>query len=143
MTEHSGDIVTRLRRWCHAVDAESAQDLMDEAATEIERLRNGALPGCETVQDEPVAFAVVCKEMTGIDVYDDAYDAAEYASVLNRKGWTANVVRLVPKASPTLTDEEREAIEIAVRMAGDPSPITAPQVFHYAATLRSLLERLA
>jgi len=30
------DIVTRLRRWCHAVDAESAQDLMDEAATEIE-----------------------------------------------------------------------------------------------------------
>jgi hypothetical protein len=33
------DIVTRLRRWCHAVDAESAQDLMDEAATEIERLR--------------------------------------------------------------------------------------------------------
>ncbi len=76
-----GDIVTRLRRWCHAVDAESAQDLMDEAATEIERLR--------------------------------------------------------------LTDEDREAIEIAVRMAGDPSPITAPQVFHYAATLRLLLERLA
>jgi len=34
------DIVTRLRRWCHAVDAESAQDLMDEAASEIERLRN-------------------------------------------------------------------------------------------------------
>ena len=33
------DIVTRLRRWCHAVDAESAQDLMDEAADEIERLR--------------------------------------------------------------------------------------------------------
>jgi hypothetical protein len=33
------DIVTRLRRWCHAVDAESAQDLMDEAATEIARLR--------------------------------------------------------------------------------------------------------
>jgi len=33
------DIVTRLRKWCHAVDAESAQDLMDEAATEIERLR--------------------------------------------------------------------------------------------------------
>ena len=33
------DIVTRLRRWCHAVDAESAQDLMDEAASEIERLR--------------------------------------------------------------------------------------------------------
>ena len=36
------DIVERLRTWCHAVDAESAQDLMDEAANEIERLRNGA-----------------------------------------------------------------------------------------------------
>ena len=36
------DIVKRLRTWCHAVDAESAQDLMDDAAAEIERLRNGA-----------------------------------------------------------------------------------------------------
>jgi|688.fasta_scaffold810972_2 hypothetical protein len=36
------DIVERLRTWCHAADAESAQDLMDEAANEIERLRNGA-----------------------------------------------------------------------------------------------------
>jgi hypothetical protein len=36
------DIVKRLRTWCHAVDAESAQDLMDEAAAEIDRLRNGA-----------------------------------------------------------------------------------------------------
>jgi hypothetical protein len=36
------DIVKRLRTWCHAVDAESAQDLMDEAAAEIDRLRHGA-----------------------------------------------------------------------------------------------------
>ena len=33
------DIVERLQTWCHAVDAESAQDLMDEAANEIGRLR--------------------------------------------------------------------------------------------------------
>jgi hypothetical protein len=33
------DICERLRRWCHAVDAESAQDLMDDAANEINRLR--------------------------------------------------------------------------------------------------------
>jgi hypothetical protein len=33
------DIVTRLRRWTHAVDAAPASDLMDEAAYEIERLR--------------------------------------------------------------------------------------------------------
>jgi hypothetical protein len=43
------DIVKRLQTWCHAVDAESAQDLMDEAAAEIERLRNGASAPRETV----------------------------------------------------------------------------------------------
>ena len=39
---NSGDIVTRLRRWTHAVDAAPASDLMDEAAREIERLRGDA-----------------------------------------------------------------------------------------------------
>jgi hypothetical protein len=100
--------------------------------------QNGALSPCETVHREPVAFAVVRKEMTGIDVYDDAYDAAEYAAVLNRKGWTANVVRLVPQSSPTLTAEEREAIhraEARLRTAYVPDDATA-------ATLRKLLERL-
>jgi hypothetical protein len=33
------DIVTRLRRWTHAIDAAPASDLMDEAADEIDRLR--------------------------------------------------------------------------------------------------------
>jgi hypothetical protein len=33
------DIVERLRRWTHAADAAPASDLMDEAAAEIERLR--------------------------------------------------------------------------------------------------------
>lgn len=33
------DIIERLRRWTHAVDAAPASDLMDEAADEIERLR--------------------------------------------------------------------------------------------------------
>lgn len=33
------DIVTRLRTWVHAVDALPASDLMDEAASEIARLR--------------------------------------------------------------------------------------------------------
>jgi hypothetical protein len=100
--------------------------------------RNGSLSGCETVQQEPVAFAVVCKEMTRIDVYDDAYDAAEYATVLNRKGWTANVVRLVPQSSPTLTDEEREAIE---QMLDEASGKACAESW-VPATLRSLLERL-
>ncbi len=33
------DITRRLRRWAHAVDAEPASDLMDQAAEEIENLR--------------------------------------------------------------------------------------------------------
>ena len=43
------DIVARLRRWTIATDAVPASDLMDEAADEIERLRNGAVEGRETV----------------------------------------------------------------------------------------------
>ena len=35
----SQDITRRLRRWTHAVDAEPASDLMDQAAEEIENLR--------------------------------------------------------------------------------------------------------
>ena len=36
----SDDLVDRLRRWVHAIDAVPASDLMDEAADEIERLRH-------------------------------------------------------------------------------------------------------
>ena len=40
-----------------------------------------------------------------------------------------------------LTDEEREAVEVVLRMCGDPSPATAPLVLKYATTLRAQLER--
>jgi len=39
MGKQMPDITARLTTWCHAPQAESAQDLMDEAAREIERLR--------------------------------------------------------------------------------------------------------
>lgn len=39
------DIVERLRKWTVSVHAVPASDLMDEAADEIERLRNGAVHG--------------------------------------------------------------------------------------------------
>jgi hypothetical protein len=39
MSKQIPDITARLTTWCHAPHAESAQDLMDEAAKEIERLR--------------------------------------------------------------------------------------------------------
>jgi hypothetical protein len=65
------DIVKRLRTWCHAVDAESAQDLMDEAAAEIERLRNGAacphIRGTVT-QHCSLNFTLTVKEREAIGV---------------------------------------------------------------------------
>ena len=36
------DVVARLKCWCHAPRAQSAQDIMDEAAKEIEQLRRDA-----------------------------------------------------------------------------------------------------
>jgi hypothetical protein len=45
----NGDIVERLRTWFRDVNAVSAIDVMDEAANEIERLRNGAVEARETV----------------------------------------------------------------------------------------------
>jgi len=87
------DIVTRLRRWVHAVDSVSASDLMDEAADEIERLRKAPCP-----------YVV---------------------------GTTTQYCSLTP---PTLTDEERQAIEAAADFIDAKS-------YASAATLRSLLER--
>jgi hypothetical protein len=86
------DIVKRLRTWCHAVDAESAQDLMDEAGAEIDRLRNGA----------------ACPHVRGT--------VTQHCSL-----------------NFTLTDEEREAIELALSKRLDLDAIY---------TLRKLLERL-
>jgi hypothetical protein len=69
-------------------------------------------------------------DMIGTDDEDHYVDCHEAAGEIARlRLWKA------------LTDEEREAVKLAVKMVGDPSPITAPQVFEYAATLRSLLER--
>ncbi len=50
VVEEVKDIVTRLRRWAIETDSVPASDLMDEAAAEIERLRNGSLEARETVQ---------------------------------------------------------------------------------------------
>jgi hypothetical protein len=57
------DIVTRLRRWTHAVDAAPASDLMDEAADEIERLLriiNRAAGDLSRLQKENVRLRSLC-----------------------------------------------------------------------------------
>jgi hypothetical protein len=61
----NGDIVERLRTWFRDVNAVSAIDLMDEAANEIERLRNGAVDARETVTltDEEREAIIWCVEL--------------------------------------------------------------------------------
>jgi hypothetical protein len=66
------DIVTRLRRWTHDVNAAPASDLMDQAANEIERLRltdaeREALSSvlarlcCEMTDDERRSMFRICR----------------------------------------------------------------------------------
>jgi hypothetical protein len=60
------DIVERLRAWVHTVMAVPASDIMDEAADEIDRLRNGSLAACETVRltdEEREAIGWAAKQM--------------------------------------------------------------------------------
>jgi hypothetical protein len=75
------DIVERLRTWCHAVDAESAQDLMDEAAAEIDRLRNGA--ACPHVrgtvtQHCSLNFTLTDEEREAIEAAVSTYEIGEW-----------------------------------------------------------------
>ena len=98
---YEGDIVSRLKNW-RGLHLAHGGDLFEEAAAEIERLRNGAAAGCETV----------CPHVRGTVTQHCALNF-------------------------TITDEEREAIEFFADIHCDDEP---PHEF--AATLRSLLERL-
>jgi hypothetical protein len=119
---YAGDIVSRLRNW-RGLHLAHGGRLYDEAADEIERLRAGALDRRETVQQEPVAWAAMYQNgsvaWTGHSKEECLMGAPESA-----------VVPLYRQ--PTLTDEEREAVEVAMHRCDTP---------HYA-TLRKLLERL-
>ena len=67
------DIVVRLRRWVHAVDAVPASDLMDEAATEIERLRER----CNEMIDKLRGY-VAEHEPIRMDMNDLLFDEGAY-----------------------------------------------------------------
>jgi hypothetical protein len=135
----TGDICERLRACetrplttmseeCRAVTRDPAAwvelwKTLQDARVEIERLRNGAPSGCETVQRKPVVWARFYPNGGPMSVFLDRPPAD--AEPLYR--------------SPTLTDEEREAIyraEARLRTAYVPDDETA-------AVLRALLKRLA
>ena len=116
------DIATRLRRWTHAVDAVPASDLMDEAADEIERLRTAIRRLAE--QDATLS---VCNGNVTVTM-DCPYV-------------TGTVTRYCTLTPFTLTDEEREAIEEAMRQVVESDCIATPHALEVIDTLRGLLER--
>ena len=118
------DIVTRLRRWVIATDAVPASDLMDEAADEIERLR-GYRDAAEA--DRDVAML-----------------AAERLRSQPCPYVTGTVTRYCTLTPPTLTDAEREAVDLAMDSlygVEDLSDGACARADAAADTLRGLLER--
>jgi len=100
------DITTRLRRWTHDADAVPASDLMDEAADEIERLREAIRRFSETdatlsvqggnvtvtmdatltdAEREAIAVcAAACENAAQYGISDDARRAAALRGLLAR-----------------------------------------------------------
>jgi hypothetical protein len=77
------DIAERLRKWFKDVNAVSAIDLMDEAANEIERLRNSAVEGCETVCPH-VRGTVTQHCSLNFTLTDEEREAVEYFAAFHR-----------------------------------------------------------
>jgi hypothetical protein len=94
----NGDIVERLRTWFRDVNAVSAIDVMDEAANEIERLRNGAAEGCETVTLTAEEWEAIYRAEARLRTayVPDDQTAATLRSLLER-------LRSTPQTHPTLS----------------------------------------
>jgi hypothetical protein len=146
------DIATRLLTWTHAVDAPPASDLMDEAAREIVELRNRLA--------ELSVIVRTCRSRS------ECVKAAKRLAPVTIAQQLVNGFHRVELAwremrQPTLTGEERVAVEWAARAAdkerqraadaadrgykpdggGDPR-VWAEGHSARAATLRKLLERM-
>ncbi len=123
------DIVTRLRSWVHTVKAVPASDLMDEAADEIERLRNGSPDGRETVawavalgSDWRIVDGIFLRKHQAVEACARRNEHTTYgARVIPLYTTPQTCPHLVGKTTQycsltpfTLTDEEREAIRKAM-----------------------------
>ncbi len=130
----NGDIVERLRKWFHDVNAVSAIDVMDEAANEIERLRQfyRSQP-IKPAEDTHATHATPCEgSLQGEGTLPNSYREND------EKRGVSDTKRGPVACSPTITNEERAAIyraEARLRTAYVPDDQTA-------ATLRKLLDRL-
>lgn len=113
------DIVERLRKWSISTDAVPASDLMDEAAKEIEWLRQNR-------NDTPSQQLLAAYQL-GVS-HRDPPDQVRNGAAEGRE-------------TVQLTDAEREALEWAVFEFDGVRPDNG-KAAERAATLRGLLERL-
>lgn len=124
------DIVTRLLKWTHAVDAAPASDLMEQAAEEIIRLRSLAQSHTST-------------DCSGPCVRREAYEGDIVNRLRNWRGLhLAHGGDLFEEAADTisnmrLTNDEHEALSVAVEYVG-----SAYQVEHLAVILKNLMHKL-
>jgi hypothetical protein len=131
------DIVDRLRD--RSFSTKARDPLCEEAATEIERLRNGAAEGCETLH---------CNALVGVPEMDSGADRKSVATQGSAHSCgqpfdSAPTTQVCPHVRGTvtqhctlnftLTDEERNAIEWYAEFVDG----------LHADTLRSLLQRVA
>lgn len=133
---YESDIVSRLRNWRGLHLAHSGR-LFEDAADEIERLRNGSPKGREMGHQKPLAWAVVNRSGGTRFLGLTSEDAQRVAT-------SSELV--VPVHWPTLTDDERQAIAQAIdSLSGveDMSPNASTDCRNAEVTLRGLLERLA
>lgn len=121
------DIVVRLRRWIHAVDAAPASDIMDEAADEIERLRqqrNHWMRAATAFDEHLATMRVMLMEQPGVRFGGGSYERND------EKRGDSDTSRAA------LTDLERLSLAVAVgRLQGFGD-------CHESDALRGLLSRL-
>ena len=76
------DIVERLRNW-RTVHLARLHLLMEEAADEMERLRNGSLVACETVRLTDAEREAIAEAAGAYNDNDDDEDCAKIAATLH------------------------------------------------------------
>jgi hypothetical protein len=146
------DIVDRLRdrSYSHKI----RDPLVEEAADEIERLRNGAVQSRETVpvtepmqkekraevsQQEPVAWAAdIPGKFGAAPTMLFGYTQKLVKGIAAAGGDVVEPFPLYRNQQPTLTDAEREAVTFFVVLSHSKDG----RIARHAATLRALLERL-
>lgn len=120
------DIVSRLRHWSHGLTYDPAIGMMHEAAYEIERLRGDA----EVSRLRLDAAHADIEQLRQFD-RSQPITHAEDAPDTNATPAEGSV-----QERCTLTDEEREAIEVAAEAYAD------DHGERFAGILRNLLERM-